>query len=396
MKILITSLPDLKRIFVQRPHHLISYLSKNHDVTVECVRAWWLEEKRDNYFNAMINNIQFSYTTNMKIPAIGQELISFYGGSTALSDSFLSKLDVHVSFNSLITGYARTKKMMTLNIPTIFDVCDDLVEWINLSPQVPSVFKPAGRALASRLLGKMVEKSSRITYTSKSLFKTEWIEDVEKFTLVPNGVDTNMFKPVSNSGLRTELGIHEKDIVIGFVGALQEWVNLEPIFIAMGEIAEEFDNFKILIVGSGHKLDENKKLTHKYQCNGITQFSGYVPYELIPAYITCMDICVLPFTKGMVSQGALPLKLLEYMSCGKPVVSTPLSGVKEAVGNNVLYATTSEDYKQAILHLVSEPGLQKEMGQKGRQLVQQNFDWDRVCKKFEQVLLEEVKQTNNN
>jgi glycosyltransferase involved in cell wall biosynthesis len=396
MKILITSLPDLKRIFVQRPHHLISYLSRNHDVTVECVKAWWLEEKRDDYLSAMIKYIHFSYTTDMKIPAIGQELLSFSGGSATLGNSFLSKFDVHISFNSLITGYARTKKMITLNIPTIFDVCDDLVEWINLSPQVPSIFKPVGRILARRLLDKMVEKSSRITYTSKSLLMPEWVENAKKFTLVPNGVDTNMFKPVSSNSLKTKLGIQEKDIVIGFVGALQEWVNLETVFITMGKIAKEFDNYKILIVGSGHKLEENKKLAQKYQCKDITLFSGYVPYELIPANINCMDICILPFTQGMVSQGALPLKLLEYMSCEKPVVSTPLSGVKEAVGNNVLYATTAEDYKQAILQLASEPGIRRQMGQQGRQLVQQKYSWDQLCREFERVLLEEVKSTVNN
>ena len=53
-------------------------------------------------------------------------------------------------------------------------------------------------------------------------------------------------------------------------------------------------------------------------------FTGNIQYLDVPDYISSMDICLLPFDTGMVSQNALPLKLFEYMACPVPVISTDI------------------------------------------------------------------------
>jgi len=76
------------------------------------------------------------------------------------------------------------------------------------------------------------------------------------------------------------------------------------------------------------------------------------------------------------------------MACKKSVISTPLAGVKEAVGDRVLYASNAEELKQRILELYHNEELRKRLGKEGRRFVERNYSWDKICRKFEAVLTE--------
>ena len=88
------------------------------------------------------------------------------------------------------------------------------------------------------------------------------------------------------------------------------------------------------------------------------------------------------------SQNALPLKLFEYMACQRPVISTPLRGVIEAVQDKVLYASDIEELKRHIIELYQSERLQTKTGSAGRRFVEENYSWSRICSKMEEVLLE--------
>ena len=100
-----------------------------------------------------------------------------------------------------------------------------------------------------------------------------------------------------------------------------------------------------------------------------------------------MDVCLLPFLKDKVSNNALPLKLFEYMACEKIVISTPLSGVKEVIGNKIIYASNVEEMTQRIVEIYHDKDILRELGKKGREFVEQNYSWDKLCDKFENTLI---------
>jgi glycosyltransferase involved in cell wall biosynthesis len=54
---------------------------------------------------------------------------------------------------------------------------------------------------------------------------------------------------------------------------------------------------------------------------------GVKPYSLLPYYLSCMDVCLIPFTINKLTLAANPVKLYEYLAAGKPVVSTELPEV---------------------------------------------------------------------
>ena len=78
--------------------------------------------------------------------------------------------------------------------------------------------------------------------------------------------------------------------------------------------------------------------------------------------MSAMDVCLVAKTVLPVTDRMLPLKLLEYMACEKPVISTSLRGVIDAVGNRVLYADDAATLRQHILELSSDECKRQELG----------------------------------
>jgi len=389
MKILVTSLPDLKKISPQRPHHLLKYLSQKHEVTVLCVNAWWLEERQDEYLKEALGNIKLFYLSERRINPVFQELSVAKNSNTFCNNLNCNAFDVHLNFNSLIAGYFIAKRM---KIPTIFDICDDLPERIRKSPQIPDLLKPLGKLVGQFMMKKNIALAKRITYVTKSL-SDSYNFPKDKSVLIPNGVDNELFHSCSSQELKGELGLGE-DFVVGFVGVLSDWVDLEPAFIALKEFVRNGLGIKMMVVGGGKMLQYFKNLSERYEISKDIIFTGSTPYTQGPVYISCMDVCLICRKSTQDSQNSLPLKLFEYMACEKPVISTPLAGVKEAVGGRVLYASNAEELKQRILELYHNEELRKRLGKEGRRFVEQNYRWEEICRRFEEVLIEAKNEKN--
>lgn len=377
MNILVTSLPDLKRIYPQRPHHLIKGLAKNHNITVLSVNAWWIDENKDEYIEKMFKNVDFHYLSQKKYNTILQEILGGYNlfnGKIRLKD-----FDIHLNFNSLIFGYLAARK---LNIPTIFDICDDLPERIRLSSQIPDLLSNTGFLLGKLMINKLTELSDRITYVNRSLSDFYNIPGDKSF-IIPNGVDTSLFKynPIKNTIFQKE------DFVLGFSGLLSEWVDLSTIFQCIKEFDKEL-RIKMLVVGGGDTLDDHKTLAKKYGLDGEIIFTGPVDYQKVPRYISSMDVCLMGYRITQDTQNSHPMKLFEYMACEKPIIATPLNVINELVDEKVLYAFKKEEMRKSILQLYYDPDLRKEMGNKGRKFVKKSYDWTVISKKFENIMLE--------
>jgi glycosyltransferase involved in cell wall biosynthesis len=389
MKILVTSLPDLKKIHPQRYHHILKYLAQKHEITVLSVNAWWLEEKRDHYLEECVNNLDFVYLTEKKISPVLQEISILHQFEQLDKNYNFDKYNLHLNFNSLIAGYYVSKRLRSKKIPTVFDIADDLPGMIKSSPQIPYLLRSIGYYFGSYMFDKCINSSDRNTLVTEALLHA-YAFPSSTSKLIPNGVDTDLFYSLSGTN-KTQLGISQDDFVLGFVGFLGEWISMSSIFRSIKRLKNKF-KLKMLIVGGGTKMDELKNLTKIHEIEKNVIFTGDVSYFDVPQYISFMDVCLLPFDNGSVSQGSLPIKIFEYMACEKPVISTPLSGVKDAVGSLVLYANNPDDIENHILNLYYNKDLRVQMGKRGRDFVKSNYSWNNICCNFEKFLIEAVER----
>jgi len=375
MKILITSSVDPMKSAHSRLHEFLRYLSEKHKVTVLSINDWWKSGQTDvklynEDFKDMFKKINILYLTNKKISPILQEIFSINS-----PNKLDGKFDIHLNYASFICGYSIAKKT---HIPTIYDIADDWVEMTRKSSQIPSILRPTGASLLRIIVQKNIKISTKITYTTEFLKNLHRIPD-EKSTLIPNGVDTNLFRNYGNT--KEELGL--EGFIIGYVGVLREWVDLEPVFRALRDLNKEI---KMVVVGKEGQFKENVNLAKNCGVYDRVIFTGMVPYSLVPKYISAMDICLIPFKRGAISENALPLKLFEYMACEKPVLSTELPGVKAIAGDKVLYASTRDEYREKILGLYKDEELRFKLGEEGRQLVEENYDWGKIVGEMEGIL----------
>lgn len=378
MKILITSIIDLKKSAPQRPHHFIKYLSKKHDITVICVNDCWKEGMVDSskYYrksNEYLDGVDVRYITTKKMSPIQQELLSPYLIKLEKCDKF----DILFNYNTLVSGYYLARK---LKIPMVYDLADDLPAMIADSPQIPRIFQPIGERLGTLLLQRNIHLSKMVTGTSISLKETFTVPD-EKFGLTPNGVNTDLFQP-RDSDVRTKLRLNDS-FVLGYVGVLREWVDFAPVFKAI----QKLENVKLLIVGEEGNLTYNKDLAKQMGIEEKVIFAGTVPHEEVPDYISAMDVCLIPFKNNGISQNAVPLKLFEYLACNKPVLSTKLRGVQDIMKNKIYYANSDDEYLDRIQRL-SYLGSRSEISEESRDFVVGNYDWKSISGNLERTLEE--------
>ena len=123
-----------------------------------------------------------------------------------------------------------------MKIPTVFDVCDDLPHMIQTSNMTPWLLKYPGKLIGKLMLNKNIGTARGVTYVTKSLADTYHFPE-SKSRLIPNGVSTGLFHTLPKQEIKERMGLSE-DFIIGFLGALSGWVDLEPAFIALRSLSE--------------------------------------------------------------------------------------------------------------------------------------------------------------
>jgi glycosyltransferase involved in cell wall biosynthesis len=376
-KIFITSIVDLKKSQHQTFRKSLIKNEKRiheHEVSVLSINDWWKGRQDDlgaysSEFEDVFKRIDYFYLTEKKVSPILQELLFKGKVKEALKEDF----DVHLNYSTLISGYFAAKRLKT-----VYDMADDLGAMIRESPQIPRLLRPFGGVYGDLMVRKNIEIAEKVTVTTEMLKKTYNIPD-DKCEVIPNGVDTNLFRNYGNT--KEELGLN--GFIIGYVGVLREWVDLEPVFLALKDLNEEIN---MVVVGKEGRFKENVELAKRCEVSDRVTFIGMVPYSQVPKYISAMDVCLIPFKANAISENALPLKLFEYMACERPVISTGLLGVKAVASDKVMYAVNKEEYKGGLEELYKDEELRRSIGKNGREFVGGNYDWERIAERLEDVL----------
>ena len=391
MKILVSSIVDLKNsAHNSRLHQFLKYLSRDHDISVLSVNDCWkakCDQTAENYsqsFKDLFDKIDLFYLTNKQVSPIVQEALSVVTVRGTLDKIGISDYDVHFNYNGMMSGYAVTRSAHSHGVSTVYDIADDLPEMIRTSPQIPSFVRSTGGWIGKALLNKGIQTSERVTITTESLCK---IYDIpkEKRTLLPNGVDIELFTSRPCDHIKEKYGL-EDSFVVGHVGVLREWLDLEPLFVAIRELASKI-NIKLLIVGGGAGYGKTVEMARDLGIMNHTIFTGTVPYSLVPGYISCMNVGVIPFKQDNVSNNSLPLKLFEYMACGVPVVSTHVDAIEKTFGQTVRFVSNANEYVQEIMELYQDPNQGSRLGSEGRRIVEGEYQWAAISKKLEHILI---------
>ncbi len=212
---------------------------------------------------------------------------------------------------------------------------------------------------------KLINKSDVVFVTAAKLKEDILsIAKEKEVIIVSNGVDINFFE--SNKDLKKITDYDRRNSkIVGYVGRLSLWVDIDLIYAA----AQRLKAVDFLLIGSFHKQLE-RYIRDKPE-NVFTL--GVKEYSKIPAYIDILDVGLIPFKPGPISESTDPVKLYEYFSLGKPVVTTYLRQLEELDNGSLLRMTkTTEEFIEAIAFFLTRD---VEPWQVSRKLIAQRNLW---------------------
>ncbi len=160
--------------------------------------------------------------------------------------------------------------------------------------------------------------------------------------LIPNGIDAAFFR--DDPPCPDVLSDLDRPIV-GYVGVLQDRFDVELMKLVIPAL--ERCNFVFVGPVIERSLFADLRALHN------VRFLGRKEYKAIPRYIRHFDVCIVPHKVNEFTDSMDPLKLYEYLACGKPVVSTPVSGT-ESFGEEIYLASDPRAFSESIERAMDE------------------------------------------
>ena len=205
-------------------------------------------------------------------------------------------------------------------------------------------------------------------------------------TVIPNGVSPSDFSP---SPLLSREG---RIPTLLYIGTLADWQGLEVVIKALPKILEQ-QAVQLRIVGRGRSRQRKVLSKHirKLGVEGSVFVQPAVPHHEVPALIAESDICVAPLglNDRNVTQGACPIKVLEYMASSRPLIASNMPIVRELVREDVdglLFSPNDpEDLARKVLMLLSDAGLSKRLAESATERALTKFTWHESQKKLVKV-----------
>ena len=221
-----------------------------------------------------------------------------------------------------------------------------------------------------------------------------WSEEMhaKNVIIVPQGVDSKIMKPISKDlQLLQSLNLSKNDRIVMYLGSIHSISGLPTILNFVPSILKKIPNFKLLVVGGGAHLENLKNIAKKLEIEKFVIFTDYVPYREIPKYCSLAELCINPFELTDMTKKLSPVKIFDLLSCGKPILATPLDGLLHDFPkkSNVLIYANLEDFDSQIISLLNDETL-LEYGKRGREFVVANYTWEAISnmflKEFEKIL----------
>ncbi len=234
----------------------------------------------------------------------------------------------------------------------------------------------------------VLETAERIIATSpqekehlRSLVSTKGNIDI-----IPCGTDIHRFGSMNRSEARELLGLNPEDKIVFYIGRFDKRKGIETIVRGVARSVLRGNPHLKLIIGGGSRPGQSDGIERE-RIEGIvaelgmtdfTTFPGRISDELLPAYYTAADVCVVPS-----HYEPFGLVAIEAMACGTPVVASDVGGLQfTVVSEETGLLTPPKDevaFGQAIDRILTNPEWRNKLGEAGRRIVESKFSWDGVA-----------------
>lgn len=240
----------------------------------------------------------------------------------------------------------------------VFDYVDDLASLQDVTLM---------RLFVKYFYVPFIARMANVIIVTAHQLKKDLIKYNKNIFLIPNGVDLEKFATIEYH----DECIKDGKFIVGFIGSLSNWVDIELIY----NVANELHNIDFVFIGNGDSSDRLRFL-----CSNLSNVHilGPIPHNKIPQAISSFNICIIPFKINYLTNRICPVKLFEYWASKKPVISTAFSEIQYIGGNNVIIARNEDEFIKSIELLIRDNSLRTNLSKKGYIEVAEKYDWAKI------------------
>lgn len=293
------------------------------------------------------------------------------------------------SHSSYLNGVRGNQAAKAAGIPSVYEVRGLWQDTASVNADInPDHWK---YRFVSHMDRKAMTRADRVVTLSRRL-KEELIRmgvDRERLHVVPNGVDTQIFRPRERSPeIEKRYKLKDK-ITFGFIGSIRRIEGLSLFLENLRRIIARTGNVCVLLVGDGDEVPHLKKIVEKQDLSNYVYFTGRINHDQIFDYYTAIDIFLYPRIDAKVNHKVTPLKPLEAMAMEKIVLASDVGGLAELVtdgSNGFLFRVGDGDHLvRRCLELIEKPSLRETIGRQARQWTVRKRDWQTIIKRYETI-----------
>jgi glycosyltransferase involved in cell wall biosynthesis len=304
-------------------------------------------------------------------------------------------IDRVLCFRRFLTRWMADRKFEVIQFRSIFEGlpllelagASRLVFEVNGLPSIELKYRYPGMEDDRELMRKLLAQEQRcfdaadlmVTpsgVTQRYLISARGVQ-AEKVRMVPNGVDVERFQP------RTRIG-DANSLKMIYFGTLSSWQGVELGVRALAQIRLEIAA-SLTIVGTGSERERESlmQLAAKLGVAAHVTMLPAIPQVELAEQLSAADVMLAPLTLNdrNLMQGCCPLKILEGMAAGVPVIASDLPVVRElgcdGVHFFVVKAGSVDQITQAALRLARDPMLASRIAEQARTHVLANYTWER-------------------
>ena len=198
-----------------------------------------------------------------------------------------------------------------------------------------------------------------------------------RITIVRNGIDLNrVMAPAEPDQALQQMG----KTIIGYVGVMSVQEGVDYLLRALHFLIHSLGrtDFYCVIVGFGDALESLKALSCELGLEDFARFTGPIFGEELRRILSAADICVDPSPANSYTGHSTMIKIMEYMSLGKPIVAFDLTEHRFTARNAALYVAPNDEraYARTLAHLMDDPDRRMTLGTYGRERIKTQLAWE--------------------
>jgi colanic acid biosynthesis glycosyl transferase WcaI len=251
--------------------------------------------------------------------------------------------------------------------------------------------------ILSKIAGFLYRRSDHIVVVTQAFedyLVKYWRMPREKISVIENGVETDLFAPpksaASQNDLRKELNAEGK-FVVSYIGTMGMAHGLDTVLAAAARLRDTNPKIVFLMLGEGADKERITTLARERGLSNL-RFVDQQPREKIPSYIGASDACLVLLKKNDLFKTVIPTKMLEFMSCARPVVlgvdGQARAILEEAQAGLVIEPENAGALIDAIRYLAANREAAQALGRNGREYIVRKFSRKETAERYIRVLEE--------